>query len=236
MLVIGGVRDGVLAASVLDAFDFHIQGRSILDNEKEFNVIKTSCLMSIPESVDATVEQVREVASKSTFAFLLFLEKSDIESEGIEEKVFKTIGSLEKLNFEKEDFKFIISHPHDIAKDDRLMVSRWLQRGHESGLRITVMVNGYKNTRNKDAFSHAKHAQYICLLNPGSRIRKSGLKDISDHKNENKKLFLSYVCGKLSFTSMRAVSIRYYESQADINKTIKAVAKECKDLGLFVKV
>ena len=131
------------------------------DNEKEFNVIKTSCSMSIPDSVDATVEEVREVTSKTTFAFLLFLEKSDIESEGIDDKVFKTIESLEKLNFDKEDFKFIISHPHDIAKDDRLMVSKWLQRGHESGLRITVMVNGHKNTRDRDAFSHARHAQYI---------------------------------------------------------------------------
>ena len=192
--------------------------------------------MSIPDSVDATVEEVREVTSKTTFAFLLFLEKSDIESEGIDDKVFKTIESLEKLNFDKEDFKFIISHPHDIAKDDRLMVSKWLQRGHESGLRITVMVNGHKNTRDRDAFSHARHAQYICLVNPGSTIRKSGLKDISDHKHENKRLFLSYVCGKLSFTSMKALSVRYYESEADIKKTIKAVAKECKDLGLFAKV
>jgi len=206
------------------------------DNEKEFNVIKTSCLMSIPESVDATVEQVREVVAQSRFAFLLFLEKSDIESEGIDEKVSKTIESLQKLDFDKENLKFLISHPHDIKKDDRLMVSRWLQRSHEAGLRVTVMVNGHKNTRDRDAFSHARHAQYICLLNPGSKIRKSGLKDISDHKNENKKLFLSYVCGKLSFTSMRALSIRYYESEADINKTIKAVAKECKDLGLFAKV
>tara|TARA_Y100001963_G_scaffold114159_1_gene158253 strand:- start:6412 stop:7188 length:777 start_codon:yes stop_codon:yes gene_type:complete len=206
------------------------------DNEKEFNVIKTSCFMCVPESVDATVEDVREVVSKTTFAFLLFLEKSDIESEGIDDKVFKTIGSLEKLNFDKEDFKFIISHPHDIAKDDRLMVSKWLQRGHESGLRITVMVNGYKDTRDKDTFSHVKYAQYICLLNPGSTIRKSGLKDISDHKDQNKRLFLSYACGKLSFTSMRALSIRYYESEADVRKTVKAVAKECKDLSLFAKV
>ena len=221
-----------------DMWDFFGEDAMVeaYDNDKEFNVVKTLCAMHVPESVEATIEEVREVASKSTFAFVLFLKKSDIESEGIDDKITKTIQSIKKLDFDKENFKLVICHPHDINKESRLMVSEWLQASHAAGLRVTIVVNGHKNTQDKDAFSHVKHAQYICLLNPGSTIRKSGLKDISNHKNENTKLFLSYVCGKLSFTSMRALSVRYYEAGADINKTIKAVAKECKDLGLFAKV
>ena len=39
-LGIGGGPEGVLAASALDAFDCHFQGRFIFDNEKDINEAK----------------------------------------------------------------------------------------------------------------------------------------------------------------------------------------------------
>ena len=40
ILGIGGGPEGVLAASALDAFDCHFQGRFIFDNDKDINEAK----------------------------------------------------------------------------------------------------------------------------------------------------------------------------------------------------
>lgn len=111
-LGIGGGPEGVLAATALDAFDCHFQGRFIFDNEKDIQEAKSNGI----EDLNKKYELIEIVKGESIFCATAITDTMNMKgviSEGNSSFVTETLVTHKSLNnkyFDIKKNKLLLNH------------------------------------------------------------------------------------------------------------------------------
>ena len=107
-LGVGGGPEGVLAASALDAYDCHFQGRFIFDNDKDISDAKKMGITDLNKKYE-----LNEIVKGDSIFCATGITTSDVLS-GIEIKIIVYIETL--VTHKSSNFKKIIKRTNFIKK------------------------------------------------------------------------------------------------------------------------